>query len=511
MGKAVMALDQGTTSSRTILFGRDGRILASAQREIRQHFPQPGWVEHDLEEIWTTQRDTAREALAQAGLTAGDLHAIGITNQRETTALWDRRTGEPVAPAIVWQCRRTADRCQAIRERGDEPMLREKTGLLADAYFSATKLAWLLDEVPGARRRAERGELAFGTVDSWLAFRLSGGALHVTDPSNASRTLLFNLARQEWDAELLDYFAIPEAVLPEVRPSSADYGRTDPEVLGAPVPIAGIAGDQPAALFGQGCTAPGDMKNTYGTGCFLLVNTGGEAVRPSGGLLSSTAWRLGADPTYALEGSIFIAGAAIQWLRDGLGILASAAESEALAASVPDTGGVHLVPAFVGLGAPYWNPDARGALVGITRGTSRAHVARAALEAIAFQTVELVEAIRAEAIHAKTIRGGAGAGGSQALAGLPAALKVDGGATANDLLCQIQADLLGIAVDRPRVLETTAAGAAYLAGLATGFWSGLEELAALREVERIFEPQRDDAWRAEQLAGWRKAVERVLV
>ncbi len=491
-GKAILALDQGTTSSRAILFARDGRVLSSAQQEFTQHFPRPGWVEHDLEEIWSTQLATAREAIAGAGISPGEVHAIGITNQRETAAIWDRKTGEPLAPAIVWQCRRTAERCKAIRAAGDEPMLRRKTGLVADAYFSATKLAWLLDEVPHARRRAEAGELAFGTVDSWLVYRLSGGRLHITDPSNASRTQLFSLESQSWDSELLEYFRVPEQVLPTVMASLAHYGDTDRELFGGAVPIAGIAGDQQAALFGQGCLEPGMMKNTYGTGCFMLANTGTRPVRSDGGLLTSSAWRIGEQTHYVLEGAVFIAGAAIQWLRDGLGIIASAPETEALARSVPDTGGVTFVPAFVGLGAPYWNPDARGALVGLTQGTGRAHIARAALEAIAFQVAELMEAMTRESGN------------------MPEALMVDGGATANDFLCQLQADLLGIPVDRPRNRETTAAGAAYLAGLATGFWDSPEEVRALRTTERLFEPRQSAAWRAEQLESWRRAVQRVL-
>lgn len=493
MGKAMMALDQGTTSSRTIIFDRQGEILATAQQEITQHFPQPGWVEHDLEEIWRTQIGTAREAMAQAGLSAADIHAIGITNQRETTALWERESGKPVAPAIVWQCRRTAERCQEIRAGGHEPMLREKTGLVADAYFSATKLAWLLDNVPGARERAEDGELAFGTIDSWLLWNLTGGGRHITDPSNASRTLLYNLESRQWDPELLTFFDVPPSLLPSIEPSSGVYGETSPSLFGAAIPIAGIAGDQQAALFGQGCLEPGMLKNTYGTGCFLLINTGGELTRSTSGLISSMGWETAAGHTYIMEGAVFIAGAAIQWLRDGLGIIASAAETEALATSVEDTGGVHFVPAFVGLGAPYWNSEARGALTGLTRGTSRAHIARAALEAIAFQSAELVEAMAQDA-HKP-----------------PSVLRVDGGAAANDFLCQFQADLLGIPVDRPRNLETTAAGAAYLAGLATGFWSDPGEVASIRQVDRVFEPQRTDDWREEGLAGWKQAVRRVLL
>ncbi|MEE8396481.1 MAG: glycerol kinase GlpK [bacterium] len=493
MSKAILALDQGTTSSRAIVFDRRGQIVASAQQEFAQHFPQPGWVEHDLEEIWQSQLATARRALAEAKLSARDVAAIGIANQRETAALWDRASGAPVAPAIVWQCRRTAQRCAQIREAGDEPMLREKTGLVADPYFSATKWEWQLDNLPGLRDRAERGELACGTIDSWLAYRLSGGALHITDPGNASRTLLFNLQTGAWDPELLRYFRLPQSLLPTVVPSSAPYGATDASLLGAPVTIAAIAGDQQAALFGQNCLEPGMMKNTYGTGCFLLVNTGTTPLRSHAGLLTSPAWRIGAETHYALEGSIFVAGAAVQWLRDGLQIIADAAETEALANSVADTGGVHFVPAFVGLGAPHWNPAARGALVGLTRGTTRAHIARAALEGIAFQTMELVEAV------------------SRDMGGRPPVLRVDGGAAANNFLCRFQADLLGLPVERPAILETTALGAAYLAGLATGFWSDLSEIAALRRSERVFEPTQGDGWRADQAAQWKKAVERVAL
>ncbi len=498
MGKVIVALDQGTTSSRTLVLGRKGEVLAQAQQEFPQHFPHPGWVEHDPQDIWNSQRETLRLALKQAGLGLADVHAIGVTNQRETTVLWERATGQPVGPAIVWQCRRTAERCQAIRERGDEPRLRQQTGLMADAYFSATKLEWLLDHVPGARARAERGELAFGTVDSWLIWNLSGGraphATHATDPSNASRTLLFGLESQAWEPELLDYFRIPSAVLPQVRPSSGVLAHTSPDLLEAKVPIAAAIGDQQAALFGQGCFTPGMLKNTYGTGLFLLLNTGTAPVRSKSGLLSSTGWRLGegAAPTFVLEGAVFIGGAVVQWLRDALGLIRTAADTELLAQSVPDTGGVYLVPAFVGLGAPHWNPHARGALVGLTRGSTRNHVARAALEAIAYQSAEMVDLM------------------AQELGQRPSVLRVDGGATANSFLCQFQADVLGIPVERPRLLETTAAGAAYLAGLATGFWSGLDELAALRQVERVFEPARDDAWREEQLAGWKRAVQRAL-
>ena len=498
MGKAIMALDQGTTSSRTMLFDRKGRVLAAAQQEFPQHYPKPGWVEHDPGDIWESVRATMRAALRRAKLKPRDIHAIGIANQRETTLLWERASGRPVGPAIVWQCRRTAARCEAIRQKGDAAMLQERTGLLVDPYFSATKLAWLLDEIPQARKRAERGELAFGTVDSWLIWNLTGGtagrgAVHATDPSNASRTLLFDLAAQRFSPELLAYFDIPSGVLPQLRPSSGVLGVAHEDAAGAPIPIAAAIGDQQAALFGQAGFAPGDLKSTYGTGCFLLLNAGETPLRSKSGLLSSTGWRLGDRTSYVLEGSIFIGGAVVQWLRDGLRLIRNARETEAIARSVPDTGGVHLVPAFVGLGAPYWNAEARGALAGVTRGTTRAHVVRAALEAIAFQTAEMVELMGAE------------------LGTRPEVLRVDGGATGNNFLCQFQADVLGIPVERPKLLETTAAGAAYLAGLATGFWEDPAELAALRKVDRVFEPKQSADWREAQLAGWKKAVQRVLL
>lgn len=492
MGTVVMALDQGTTSSRTILFDRTGAIIAVAQREFTQHYPQPGWVEHDLAEIWQTQQQTAVDALAQAGLAPGDVHAVGITNQRETVCMWERATGNPVHRAIVWQCRRTAEQCRAIREQGDEPMLRERTGLVADPYFSGTKLAWLLDQVPGLRARAEAGELCFGTIDSWLAFRLTGGRRHITDHSNASRTLLYNIHTRDWDPALLDYFRIPPALLPELVPSAGPYGPVDEAVFGAAAPLAGMAGDQQAALFGQGCHNPGDLKNTYGTGCFALLNTGDAPVLSDHGLITSMGWQVQGEHAYILEGSVFVAGAALQWLRDGLGILSHAADSESMAGGVADTGGVIFVPAFVGLGAPYWASEARGALVGLTRGTTREHIVRAALESIAFQSRELVDTMLRDGVPS------------------PAALRVDGGAIANNFLCQFQADVLGLPVDRPKVLETTAAGAAYLAGLATGFWDALEQVAALRRVDRIFEPTTSEDWRQSRLSDWRKAVERVL-
>ena len=488
--KAILAFDQGTTSSRAIAFGRDGRILGSAQQEFRQIFPQPGWVEHDADEIWRTQRDVASQALAAAGLQGTDIAGVGITNQRETTVLWERRSGRPVAPAIVWQDRRTASRCDALRQAGHEPSFVAKTGLLLDAYFSGTKLAWLLDNVPGARQRAERGELAFGTIDAWLVWQLSGGKVHATDVSNASRTLLFNIHTLDWDEELLALLDIPRGVLPRVVSSSEVVARTACEGLPDGISVAGIAGDQQAALFGQACHRPGMAKNTYGTGCFLLMNTGDRPAASHNRLLTTVAWRLGGRTSYALEGSVFIAGAAIQWLRDGLGLIARSSEIDALAATVPDTGGVYFVPALSGLGAPYWDPRARGAIVGLTRGTTRAHLARATLEAIAFQSAELIEAMAADSGIALT------------------ELRVDGGATASNLLMQMQADLLGVPVVRPRVTETTALGAAYLAGLATGFWKDEAEIAALWSRDRIFEPTLSRGESGERLAGWRRAVER---
>ena len=484
----VLALDQGTTSSRAIVFEHDGSIRAVAQREITQIYPQPGWVEHDPTEIWATQSGVLAEALAKAAIGPAELAAIGITNQRETTLLWERASGRPIANAIVWQDRRTAPLCDALRAEGHEAIFVRKTGLVLDAYFSGTKLKWLLDNTPGARPRAARGELAFGTVDSWLIWNLSGGAAHVTDPSNASRTLLFDIHRGDWDAELLALLDIPHAVLPRVVSSSGVCATA--EVQGTPVALAGIAGDQQAALFGQACLEPGLAKNTYGTGCFMLLNTGSTAVASKNHLLSTVAWRRGEATVYALEGSVFIAGAVVQWLRDGLGIIRSAAEVEALAASVSDHGGVYLVPAFTGLGAPYWDPEARGAIFGLTRGTTGAHIARAALDAIAFQSAELLRAMEADA-------------------GLKLAeLRVDGGATANNLLMQFQADILGVSVVRPKVTETTALGAAYLAGLAVGYWRDTAEIVANWQVDRRFDPamSRDEA--AELTAGWNKAVAR---
>ncbi|PYE55295.1 glycerol kinase GlpK [Deinococcus yavapaiensis] len=486
----ILALDQGTTSSRAIIFDQSGDIVAAAQKEFRQIFPQPGLVEHDAEEIWASQMGVAQEALARAGVRASDIAAIGITNQRETTVLWDRATGKPIHNAIVWQDRRTAPMCDELRAAGHDETFQRKTGLLLDAYFSGTKVRWLLDHVPGARERAERGELAFGTIDSWLVFNLTGGALHVTDPSNASRTLLFDIHACAWDEELLSLLNVPRSVLPEVRSSSEVYGETAPGLLGSRVRIAGIAGDQQAATFGQACLDVGMAKNTYGTGCFMLLNTGARAVPSTNKLLTTVAWQVGGTLEYALEGSVFVAGAVVQWLRDGLGIIRESSEVEPLASSVPDNGGVYVVPAFVGLGAPHWDSYARGGIFGLTRGATRAHVARAALESIAFQTVDVLEAMERDA----------GVRISE--------LRVDGGAARNDLLMQFQADVLGVPVVRPRVTETTALGAAYLAGLAVGFWSGKEELRAQWQVERRFEARMPEAQRERLLAGWRKAVTR---
>ena len=485
----VLALDQGTTSSRAILFDHAGTPVASAQQEFRQHFPQPGWVEHDAGEIWATQRAVMTEAMHRAGAHPQDIAAIGITNQRETTVLWDRATGRPVANAIVWQDRRTAALCDRLKAEGKAALIQQKTGLVLDAYFSGTKLKWLLDNVPGARGRAQKGELAFGTIDAWLIWNLTGGKTHATDPSNASRTLLFNIHHNAWDDELLQLLDIPRSVLPEVRPSSGAFG--DAVLDGAAIPIAGNAGDQQAALFGQACHSPGMAKNTYGTGCFLLLNTGAEAVTSNNNLLTTTAWQLaGAKPQYALEGSVFIGGAVVQWLRDGLRAIKTAADVEALAAEVPDSGGVYLVPAFAGLGAPHWDQYARGAMFGLTRGSGITHIARAALESIAFQSAEVLAAMEKDAAIKLT------------------ELRVDGGATANNLLMQIQADLLGVPVVRPKVLETTALGAAYLAGLAVGFWHDAGDIKANWQVDRVFEPTLSRDRAAEMMAGWAQAVER---
>jgi glycerol kinase len=486
----VLALDQGTTSSRAIVFDEAGSVRATAQAEFRQIFPQPGWVEHDAEEIWRSQLAVAREALANARVAPRDVAAIGITNQRETTLLWDRASGAPIANAIVWQDRRTADECARLKRDGHEPRIAAKTGLVLDPYFSGTKLAWLLDHVPGARSRADAGELAFGTIDSWLVWKLTGGRLHVTDPTNAARTLLYDIGRGAWDDELLALFRVPRAVFPEVRPSSAVLAATDAALFGAAIPIAGNAGDQQAALFGQACHAPGMAKNTYGTGCFMLLHTGTARVASRHGLVTTRAASARGAAEYALEGSVFIAGAVVQWLRDGLGLIRASGDVEALAASVPDAGGVQLVPAFVGLGAPHWDAYARGAILGITRGTTAAHFARAALESIAFQSADVLLAMQRDA-------------GTRL-----AELRVDGGATANDLLMQFQADLLGVPVARPRVLETTALGAAYLAGLATGVWSSVDEIASQWRRDRLFEPRKPRDEAEARLASWRRAVER---
>ncbi|HEY8245369.1 MAG TPA: glycerol kinase GlpK [Casimicrobiaceae bacterium] len=484
----VLALDQGTTSSRAIVFDAHGSVRASAQQEFRQIFPRAGWVEHDATEIWATQSGVMHEALAKAGVAAGDIAAIGITNQRETTVLWERASGRPIAHAIVWQDRRTASTCDALRDAGHAPTFLRKTGLVLDAYFSGTKLKWLLDHVPGARERAKRGELAFGTVDTWLVWNLTQGRVHATDPSNASRTLLFDIHRGVWDDELCALLDVPRAVLPSIVPSSGVCGTTS--LGGTSIPIAGIAGDQQAALFGQACHSPGLAKNTYGTGCFLLMNTGAKAVASSNQLLTTIAWQLDGRTDYALEGSVFIGGAVVQWLRDGLKIIRSAHEVNALAASVSDNGGVYLVPAFAGLGAPHWDAYARGAMFGLTRGATGAHLARAALEAIALQSRDLLVAMQKDA--GITLSG----------------LRVDGGAAASDLLMQIQADLLGVPVVRPKVLETTALGAAYLAGLAVGYWKDAAEVGRNWQVDRTFEPSMSQERVAELVAGWEKAVER---
>jgi len=486
----LLALDQGTTSSRAILFNEHAAPVAVAQREFEQMFPQPGWVEHNAGQIWETQLAVAREAIASANLSAANVAAIGITNQRETTVVWDRATGEPIANAIVWQDRRTAPLCEHLKDAGHDPLIRQRTGLLLDSYFSATKVAWLLENVPGARERAERGELAMGTIDSFLIWQLTGGERHVTDASNASRTLLYDIHTGSWSDELLAIFDIPRSMLPEVVSSSEVVAETDAELFGSPIKIAGIAGDQQSALFGQLCHSPGLAKNTYGTGCFMLLNTGTTAIASQNNLLTTTAWQIDGQSHYALEGSVFMGGATVQWLRDGLGIIERASDIEELAASVPDTEGVYFVPAFAGLGAPTWDPHARGTIVGLTRGTTRAHIARAALEGIAFQVADLLTAMQADATSPIT------------------ELRVDGGAAANDLLMQFQADILGIPVVRPKVTETTALGAALLAGLATGVWKSREELAGHWQLDRKFSPQmsRDEA--TERVARWQNALGR---
>lgn len=487
----ILALDQGTTSSRAIVFDHAGQIVAVAQQEFPQIYPRPGWVEHDPERIWQSQLAVARQVIAEAGISAGDIAAIGITNQRETTILWDRSTGEPVHNAIVWQDRRTSKMCDVLKAEGFDQTIRDKTGLVTDAYFSGTKLAWLLEHVPGAREKAERGELAFGTIDSFLTWRLTGGRLHITDVSNASRTMLYDIHKHWWSTTITKRLNIPQAILPQVVPSSMVYGETDPDLFGAAIPLAGMAGDQQAATFGQVCYEPGMGKNTYGTGCFMLLNTGTKPQTSENQLLTTVAWQLEGGPhVYALEGSIFIAGAAVQWLRDELQLVDSAAETQALAESIDGTGGVYVVPAFVGLGAPYWDQYARGTIVGLTRGSGRAHIVRATLESIAYQSRDVVEAMKADSgLDLQTLR-------------------VDGGAVANDFLMQFQADILGVQVQRPAVTETTALGAAYLAGLATGFWSSQAEIARQWRVERTFEPHMSAGQRESLYAGWQRAVER---
>ncbi len=488
MKKYIMALDAGTTSNRCILFNEKGEMCSVAQREFHQHFPKPGWVEHDADEIWASMLGVAVEAMSMIGAAAENIAAIGITNQRETAIVWDKNTGEPVYHAIVWQCRRTARYCDLLKERGLTDSFRKKTGLVIDAYFSATKIRWTLDHVPGARERAERGELLFGTVETWLIWKLTKGAVHVTDYSNASRTMLFNINTLEWDRDILEVLNIPESMLPEVKPSSCVYGCTDPSFFGGSIPIAGAAGDQQSALFGQTCFHPGEAKNTYGTGCFLLMNTGERPVFSENGLVTTIAWGIDGKVTYALEGSIFVAGAAIQWLRDEMRLIDSSEDSEYMAKKVSDTNGCYVVPAFTGLGAPYWDQYARGTIVGITRGVNKYHIIRATLESIAYQVNDVLVAMEADSgIRLE-------------------ALKADGGASANDFLMQTQADIIGAPVNRPRCVETTAMGAAYLAGLAVGYWSGPEDIRKNWAVDRTFEPAISGEERAGKLKGWKKAV-----
>lgn len=487
----ILALDQGTTSSRAIIFDHEGKSLAVAQKEFEQIFPQSGWVEHDPNEIWSSQVGVATEALSRAGLRPRDIVGIGITNQRETTVIWDRRTGKPIYNALVWQDRRTAALCDQLKTQGHEQTFRDKTGLLLDSYFSGTKVRWILDNVDGARQKAEAGDLAFGTIDSWLVWNLTGGKLHITDVTNASRTLMLNIHTGEWDDELLDILEVPRSILPEVRSSSEVYGNTSGEIFSSQTPISGIAGDQQAATFGQRCTSRGMVKNTYGTGCFMLMHTGSEAITSKNNLLTTIAWKIGDKPIeYALEGSVFIAGAVVQWLRDGLEIIKKSGEIESLARSVDDNGGVYLVPAFAGLGAPHWDPYARGTIIGISRGTTRGHIARAALEGIAFQVADVLEAMQKDSdLRIEELR-------------------VDGGAAANDLLMQIQVDLLGSPLVRPTVTETTALGAAYLAGLAVGYWESEEEVTKLWKADKHFEPGIDANERNALTSGWNKALER---
>ncbi len=492
MVKYVLSLDQGTTSSRAILFDHNGAIVNAAQQEFPQIYPAPGLVEHDPEAIWSSQLAVAQEVMKKAGVSARDVAAIGITNQRETTIIWDKTTGKPVFNAIVWQSRLTVPICDALKAKGFDKEIRERTGLVTDAYFSGTKVKWILDNVPGVREKAERGEALFGNVDTFLMWRLSRGRIHVTDPSNASRTLLYNIYKGDWDDVILKELGVPRAMLPTVMPSSDVYGETDPEFFGGAIKMAGDAGDQQAATFGQACFDAGMAKNTYGTGCFMLMNTGNKGVPSQNGLLTTIAWGIGKDVTYALEGSIFITGAAVQWLRDSLGIIKDSADVEALAASVPDNGGVYLVPAFVGLGAPYWDSYARGTIAGLTRGSNAAHIARATLESMCYQTRDVLEAMTVDSnVQVKTLR-------------------VDGGAVVNNLLMQFQADILGVPVQRPKVAETTALGAAYLAGLATGFWSSIQEVAEQWAVDRTFEPKMSVDERDKLYANWKRAVERSM-
>ncbi|MGC1527370.1 MAG: glycerol kinase GlpK [Phormidesmis sp.] len=493
MTKYILSLDQGTTSSRAIVFDRQGTICARAQEEFKQIFPHSGWVEHDATEIWASQMSVVKQALSKTGIAAGDIAAIGITNQRETTVIWDRATGEPIHNAIVWQDRRTAGICDQLKAAGHEQLFQKKTGLVLDAYFSATKIQWLLDNVAGAREKAERGELAFGTIDSWLIWKLTGGKLHITDASNACRTMIFNIETGDWDNDLLSILNIPRSLLPEIRNSSEVYGETHEALLGTPIPIAGIGGDQQAATFGQAALEPGMVKNTYGTGCFMLLNTGDAPVTSHHKLLTTVAWKIDGKSTYAVEGGIFVAGAVVQWLRDGLGCINSSEEVETLACSVPDTDGVYLVPAFVGLGAPYWDSYARGTITGLSRGSTSAHIARAALESIAFQTADVLDAMRRDSdIDILELR-------------------VDGGASCNDLLMQFQADILNIPVVRPKVTETTALGAAYLAGLAVGYWENQQALVELWQVGKRFEPNMDAEKRDKLRQGWKHAVAQTLL
>jgi glycerol kinase len=490
MGRYMMALDQGTTSSRCILFNKKGLIESVAQKEFTQIYPKSGWVEHDAMEIWSTQMGVASEAMAKINAHASDIAAIGITNQRETTVVWDKRTGLPIHNAIVWQCRRTAERCDELKAKGFDKVVRDKTGLILDAYFSGTKVEWLLDNVAGAREEANKGNLLFGTIDTWLIWKLTNGKVCVTDYSNASRTMLFNIHELKWDEEILAELNIPKSMLPEIKPSSCVYGHTDGSLLGGEILLAGAAGDQQAALFGQTCFEAGTAKNTYGTGCFMLMNTGEKAIESKNGLLTTIAWGIDGKVEYALEGSVFVAGAAIQWLRDELRIIKSAADSEEYAAAVEDTNGVYVVPAFVGLGAPYWDPYARGIIVGLSRGAKKEHIIRATLEALAYQTSDVLLAMQEDS--GITLK----------------ALKVDGGACANNFLMQFQSDVLGVQVDRPQVIETTALGAAYLAGLAVGYWKNKEEVRENWAISRAFEPNMEVAKRAELLKGWHEAVKR---